>query len=102
MLPPSPPAPCPANAAPAGNRSRCSAPCSAAWPATWRCSTAPRGRPHCRGICPRFPDFLAASRFRPRFEAKGRFNAWLAPIPTWLILRPDAAMLGLSALARQG
>ena len=53
------------------------------------------------GICPRFPDFLAASRFRARFEAKGRFQAWLAPIPTWLILRPDAAMLGLSAIASQ-
>ncbi|MBK1661098.1 glucokinase [Paracraurococcus ruber] len=54
------------------------------------------------GICPRFPEFLAASRFRARFEAKGRFKTWLAPIPTWLILRPDAAMLGLATLARQG
>lgn len=53
------------------------------------------------GICPRFPEFLAASRFRARFEAKGRFKAWLAPIPAWLVLRPDAAMLGLSALARR-
>ncbi|MDO9708741.1 glucokinase [Paracraurococcus lichenis] len=53
------------------------------------------------GICPRFPEFLAASRFRARFEAKGRFKAWLAPIPAFLILRPDAAMLGLSALARR-
>lgn len=54
------------------------------------------------GICPRFPEFLAASRFRARFEAKGRFRAWLAPVPAWLIMRPDAAMLGLAALARQG
>ncbi|MCB4820136.1 glucokinase [Roseicella aerolata] len=54
------------------------------------------------GICPRFPEFLAASRFRARFEAKGRFRDWLAPIPAHLIMRPDAAMLGLAALARQG
>ncbi|MCO6415413.1 glucokinase [Siccirubricoccus sp. KC 17139] len=53
------------------------------------------------GICPRFPDVLARSEFRARFEAKGRFQAWLAPVPTWLILRPDPAMLGLAALARQ-
>ena len=54
------------------------------------------------GICPRFPDFLAASRFRERFEAKGRFRAWLAKVPAWLVVRHDAAMLGLAALARQG
>ncbi|WP_149538960.1 glucokinase [Siccirubricoccus phaeus] len=53
------------------------------------------------GICPRFPDFLAASPFRARFEAKGRFQPWLAQVPTWLILRPDPAVLGLAALARQ-
>jgi glucokinase len=53
------------------------------------------------GICPRFPEFLAASAFRARFEAKGRFADWLRPIPTWLIRDPDAAMLGLAALARQ-
>ena len=52
------------------------------------------------GICPRFPEFLAASAFRARFEAKGRLSGWLAPVPAWLILRPDAAMLGLAALAR--
>ena len=52
------------------------------------------------GICPRFPEFLAASDFRARFEAKGRFRDWLAPIPAWLIMRPDAAMVGLAALAR--
>lgn len=53
------------------------------------------------GICPRFPEFLAASRFRARFEAKGRFRAWLAPVPAWLVMRPDAPMLGLAAIARQ-
>lgn len=53
------------------------------------------------GICPRFPAFLAASEFRARFEAKGRFREWLAPVPAWLVVRPDAAMLGLAAMARR-
>jgi glucokinase len=52
------------------------------------------------GICPRFPDYLAASRFRARFEAKGRFQDWLAAVPAWLVMRPDPAMLGLAAIAR--
>lgn len=51
------------------------------------------------GICPRFPEFLVGSEFRARFEAKGRFRGWLAPVPAWLVVRPDAAMLGLAALA---
>lgn len=49
------------------------------------------------GILPRFPDFLAASGFRARFEDKGRFRDYLAEIPTWLITRPNAAFLGLAA-----
>jgi glucokinase len=53
------------------------------------------------GIPPRFPEFLAASGFRARFEAKGRFRAWLRPVPTFLVTRLDAAMLGLAALARR-
>jgi len=53
------------------------------------------------GILPRFPEFLAASGFRERFEAKGRFRDYLAAIPTWLITRPDAAFVGLAAVARQ-
>jgi glucokinase len=53
------------------------------------------------GICPRMPDFLAASAFRARFEAKGRFRDWLALVPTWLIRDPEAAtMRGLALLAR--
>src|SRR3712207_8032724 len=53
------------------------------------------------GIALRFPEFLAASEFRARFEAKGRFAEWLRPVPAWLVLRKDAAMLGLEALARR-
>lgn len=53
------------------------------------------------GILPRFPDFLAASGFRARFEEKGRFRDYLADIPTWLITRPNAAFVGLAAAAEQ-
>jgi len=53
------------------------------------------------GILPRFADFLAASGFRARFEDKGRFRGYLQAIPTWLIVRPDAAFLGLAAAARE-
>lgn len=53
------------------------------------------------GILPRFPDFLAASGFRDRFEAKGRFRDYLSPIPTWLITRQDAAFVGLAAVAQR-
>lgn len=53
------------------------------------------------GILPRFPDFLAASDFRARFEDKGRFSDYLSAIPTRLIIRKDAAFLGLAAAARQ-
>lgn len=34
--------------------------------------------------------------FRRRFEDKGRFRRWLAPIPTYLIRHPHPTMLGLS------
>lgn len=53
------------------------------------------------GILPRFPDILAASGFRARFEDKGRFHDYLAAIPTWLITRPNAAFLGLAAVAEE-
>lgn len=47
------------------------------------------------GIVPRFPDFLAHSSFRTRFESKGRYEAYLRDIPTSVILRPDASFVGL-------
>jgi len=49
------------------------------------------------GIVPRFPEFLARSRFRERFEAKGRFRGWLAGIPTFVVTHPDPAFAGLLA-----
>jgi glucokinase len=37
------------------------------------------------GLVPRLGPAFAASRFRARFEAKGRFADYLADIPTWVI-----------------
>jgi len=53
------------------------------------------------GIAPRFPQFIAESEFRARFEAKGRFGEWLRPVPAFVVMRPDAALLGLAAMARR-
>jgi glucokinase len=49
------------------------------------------------GIVPRMADFFFASRFRERFDAKGRFRAYLEGIPTALIVEPYAALIGASA-----
>lgn len=50
------------------------------------------------GIAPRFPEYIARSEFRARFEAGGRYHAYLHDIPVQIILRPDATFLGLKAL----
>ncbi|MEJ6007908.1 glucokinase [Paucibacter sp. AS339] len=50
------------------------------------------------GIVPRLGEFFFASRFRDRFEAKGRFHAYLNAIPTALITDTLVA-LGGAALA---
>ncbi|KFB75667.1 glucokinase [Candidatus Accumulibacter cognatus] len=46
------------------------------------------------GIIPRLGDIFDRSPFRARFEAKGRFAAYLAEIPTYLMLSPTPALLG--------
>jgi glucokinase len=51
------------------------------------------------GIAPRFTDFLKQSPFRERFEAKGRMQPYLAKIPTWVIVHPYPAFVGLARLA---
>jgi glucokinase len=54
------------------------------------------------GILPKLADALTASRFRPRFEDKGRYGQWLGRVPTQLIVHPETAFLGLASLvARQ-
>lgn len=53
------------------------------------------------GIAPRIREYLARSQFRARFEAKGRFQAYVAAIPSWVIIHPDPAFIGLQHLAGQ-
>lgn len=56
------------------------------------------------GILPHLcPWFIAESSFRARFEAKGRFSAYLQQIPVWIVDDPWAALRGLArALDEQG
>lgn len=46
------------------------------------------------GVVPRFADRLVAAGFRTHFEAKGRFAAYLAAVPTLLITDTQAALGG--------
>jgi len=52
------------------------------------------------GILPRMRQALAQSGFRRRFEAKGRFQDYLAPIPVWLVVHPQPAFMGLAGLVK--
>ena len=45
------------------------------------------------GIVPRLGERFDASPFRARFEAKGRFKAYLQQIPTWVIHSPVSPAL---------
>lgn len=51
------------------------------------------------GIAPRILPFLKASPFRERFENKGRFQPYMAAIPTKVILHKHAALLGSAQVA---
>jgi glucokinase len=51
------------------------------------------------GIAPRILPFLKASPFRQRFERKGRFQDYMADIPTWVITHRHAALLGAARVA---
>ncbi|MBS0222400.1 MAG: glucokinase [Proteobacteria bacterium] len=51
------------------------------------------------GIVPRFVEHLSRSAFRQQFEAKGRLEAYVARIPTRVILHPNPAFVGLISLA---
>ena len=51
------------------------------------------------GIAPRILPFLKASPFRERFERKGRFQDYMAGIPTQVILHKYAALLGAARVA---
>ena len=47
------------------------------------------------GILPAIRDVFAASGFRSRFEAKGRFSPWLSEVPVYLIRKPYPSLGGL-------
>ncbi len=53
------------------------------------------------GIIPRHAEKFAASGFRERFEAKGRYRDYLSSIPTYLITAKHPALKGLAIQARQ-
>jgi glucokinase len=48
------------------------------------------------GIVPRLGARFAESSFRERFEGKGRFQGYLALIPTFVIIAKEPAFLGLA------
>ena len=49
------------------------------------------------GIIPKLGEYFATSPFRARFEEKGRFSAYLASIPTWVIHAPWPGLIGAAA-----
>lgn len=53
------------------------------------------------GIVPRLGERFFSSRFREKFEAKGRFQGYLAAIPTALITDTLAALTGAAAALEQ-
>jgi glucokinase len=53
------------------------------------------------GIVPRLGERFFDSRFRERFEAKGRFRAYLERIPTPLITDTQAALTGAALAIEQ-
>ncbi|WP_321866625.1 bifunctional transcriptional regulator/glucokinase [Paraburkholderia tropica] len=50
------------------------------------------------GVVPRLGELFMRSSFRQRFEAKGRFDTYLANVPTYVITAEYPAFLGVSAI----
>ena len=50
------------------------------------------------GIVPRLGDYFERSGFRARFEEKGRFNQYLANIPTYVITGEQTTFIGISEI----
>lgn len=48
------------------------------------------------GVVGRLGSAFDRAGFRRRFEDKGRYRGWLADVPTWLIVHPCPAFLGLA------
>jgi glucokinase len=53
------------------------------------------------GIVAHLRDYLPQSRFRERFDAKGRMRGYVEAIPAYVILCEDPTFIGLRALAAQ-
>jgi glucokinase len=53
------------------------------------------------GIAPRIIDYLLMSELRERFDAKGRFRAYMQAIPLNVIVHPDYAFIGLKTLVER-
>jgi glucokinase len=53
------------------------------------------------GIIPRHAEKFAASGFRERFEAKGRYGGYLGSIATYLIMAEQPTLNGLAVCARE-
>ena len=51
------------------------------------------------GLAPQLAPCLQQGGFRRRFEDKGRFSATMARVPTSVVLRADAGLLGAAAYA---
>lgn len=54
------------------------------------------------GIAPRMLRFLRTSEFRERFLAKGRFRDYLAAMPTRIVTREDAGLIGVFKFLDRG
>ena len=50
------------------------------------------------GIVPKLGDYFDRSMFRERFEDKGRYRAYLAGVPTDIIIARNPALRGLATL----
>ncbi|NHZ98197.1 glucokinase [Massilia sp. CCM 8734] len=50
------------------------------------------------GIVPRMGEWFLTSPFRARFEAKGRFSSYLGQIPTYVIMIPNPAFIGVATI----
>lgn len=53
------------------------------------------------GILPRFIDYFKTSPFRSRFENKGRFDAYLAAIPVYVVLSRQPGLSGAAVALAQ-
>ncbi len=53
------------------------------------------------GIVKNLGSIFERSAFRDRFEAKGRFRNYLAQVPSYVVVRPFAALLGASRLLHE-